>query len=36
MQEYQLEETMGMSCFIALNRLREELDPSLMFDFVCR
>ena len=36
MQEYQLEETMGMSLFIALNRLREELDPSLMFDFVCR
>src|SRR5665811_819708 len=36
MQEYQLEETMGMSLFIALNRLREELDPTLMFDFVCR
>ena len=26
MQEYQLEETMGMSLFIALNRIREELD----------
>jgi fumarate reductase iron-sulfur subunit len=36
MQEFQLEETMGMSLFIALNRLREEQDPSLMFDFVCR
>jgi fumarate reductase iron-sulfur subunit len=36
MQEFQLEETMGMSLFIALNRIREELDPSLMFDFVCR
>lgn len=36
MQDFQLEETMGMSIFIALNRLREEQDPSLMFDFVCR
>ncbi len=25
-----------MTVFIALNRLREEQDPSLMFDFVCR
>ena len=29
MQEFQLEETMGMSLFIALNRLREEQDPLL-------
>jgi fumarate reductase iron-sulfur subunit len=36
LQEFQLEETMGMSLFIALNRIREEQDPSLMFDFVCR
>jgi fumarate reductase iron-sulfur subunit len=36
MQEFHLEETMGMSLFIALNRVREEQDPSLMFDFVCR
>ena len=36
MQEFQLEETPGMSLFIALNRIREEQDPSLMFDFVCR
>jgi fumarate reductase iron-sulfur subunit len=36
MQDFQLEETFGMSVFIALNRLREEQDPSLIFDFVCR
>jgi fumarate reductase iron-sulfur subunit len=36
MQEYKLEETMGMTLFIALNQIREEQDPSLMFDFVCR
>ncbi|MEW6386798.1 MAG: fumarate reductase iron-sulfur subunit [Thermodesulfobacteriota bacterium] len=36
LQEFQLEETQGMTLFIALNRLREEQDPSLMFDFVCR
>jgi fumarate reductase iron-sulfur subunit len=36
MQEFQLEETPNMSLFIALNRIREEQDPSLMFDFVCR
>jgi fumarate reductase iron-sulfur subunit len=36
MQEYRLRETAGMSLFIALNQIREEQDPSLMFDFVCR
>ncbi|MCL6621450.1 MAG: fumarate reductase iron-sulfur subunit [Syntrophobacterales bacterium] len=36
MQEFQLDETPNMTLFIALNRLREEQDPSLMFDFVCR
>ncbi|MGE4551955.1 MAG: fumarate reductase iron-sulfur subunit [Desulfovibrionaceae bacterium] len=36
MQEYTLEETDAMTLFIALNRLREEQDPSLMFDFCCR
>ncbi len=36
MQDFQLDETMGMSVFIALNRIREDQDPSLMFDFVCR
>lgn len=36
MQEYHLDENPNMTVFIALNRLREEQDPSLMFDFVCR
>ncbi len=36
MQEYSLEETEAMTLFIALNRIREEQDPSLMFDFCCR
>ncbi len=36
MQKYALEETGGMTLFVALTRIREEQDPSLMFDFVCR
>ncbi|MBV7317355.1 fumarate reductase iron-sulfur subunit [Shewanella sp. NIFS-20-20] len=36
MVQYQLPETPGMTVFIALNRLREEQDSSLQFDFVCR
>ncbi len=36
MQSYALDETPGMTLFIALTRIREELDPSLNFDFVCR
>ncbi len=36
MQTYKLEETPNMTLFIALNRLREEQDPSLIFDFCCR
>jgi len=36
MQEYTLDETPNMTLFIALNRLREEQDPSLIFDFCCR
>lgn len=36
MQEYRLEELPGMTIFVALNKIREEQDPSLMFDFVCR
>lgn len=36
MQEYKLEESQGMTLFIALNKIREELDPTLKFDFVCR
>ncbi len=35
-QEFILEETEAMTLFIVLNRLREEQDPSLMFDFCCR
>ncbi|RJX34566.1 MAG: fumarate reductase iron-sulfur subunit [Desulfarculus sp.] len=31
-----LEETPSMTLFIALNRIREEQDPSLQFDFACR
>lgn len=34
--EYRLEETPGMTLFIALTRIREEYDPGLSFDFVCR
>ncbi|MDI6709537.1 MAG: fumarate reductase iron-sulfur subunit [Bacillota bacterium] len=36
LQTYRLNETEGMTLFVALNRIREEQDPSLMFDFVCR
>ena len=36
MQEYTLDETPNMTLFIALNRLREEQDASLTFDFCCR
>jgi fumarate reductase iron-sulfur subunit len=36
MQEYRLEQLDGMTLFIALNKLREEQDPTLRFDFVCR
>ncbi len=34
--EYKLEETPGMSLFIALNLIRENQDATLAFDFVCR
>ena len=33
---YELEEAHGMTLFIALTEIRERLDPSLQFDFVCR
>lgn len=33
---YELEETAGMTLFIALSMIREKFDPSLSFDFVCR
>lgn len=36
MQQFELEETQYMSLFIALNEIREKLDPSLQFDFACR
>jgi fumarate reductase iron-sulfur subunit len=36
MQDYVLEEADGMTLFIALSEIREKLDPSLQFDFVCR
>ena len=35
-QSYELEEAHGMTLFIALTEIRERLDPSLQFDFVCR
>ena len=36
MQTYEIEQTHGMTLFMALNEIRERLDPSLQFDFVCR
>lgn len=36
MDTFRLEETDSMTLFIALHRLREEQDPSLIFDFCCR
>lgn len=36
MVEYKLEETDGMTLFIALTKIRETLDADLSFDFVCR
>ena len=36
MQSFELEEADGMTLFIALNEIREKLDASLAFDFVCR
>ena len=35
-QTFELRETPYMTLFIALNRIREEQDPSLQFDFACR
>jgi hypothetical protein len=35
-QTYEIEEADGMTLFIALSEIREKLDPSLQFDFVCR
>jgi len=36
MQSFTIDETESMTLFIVLNRLREEQDPSLQFDFCCR
>ena len=36
MQSYEIEEVDGMTLYIALNEVRETLDPALQFDFVCR
>jgi succinate dehydrogenase iron-sulfur subunit len=33
---FRVEETPSLTLFIALNRIREEQDPSLQFDFACR
>jgi fumarate reductase iron-sulfur subunit len=35
-ETFEVEQTPGMTLFIALNEIREKLDPSLQFDFVCR
>lgn len=35
-QTYEIEEADGMTLFIVLSEIREKLDPSLQFDFVCR
>lgn len=36
MERYTLKESPSMTLFIALNLIREEQDPRLAFDFVCR
>lgn len=36
LQAFEIEEAEGMTLFIALNEIRNTLDPSLQFDFVCR
>ncbi len=35
-ETFEIEEAAGMTLFIALNEIRERLEPSLAFDFVCR
>ena len=36
LQTFELEQSDGMTLFIALGEIREKQDPSLQFDFVCR
>lgn len=35
-QRFELEESPGMTLFVALNLIRDEQEPGLSFDFVCR
>jgi fumarate reductase iron-sulfur subunit len=35
-QTYEVEQAEGMTLFMALNEVRDTMDPSLQFDFVCR
>jgi succinate dehydrogenase iron-sulfur subunit len=35
-QTYELEQSEGMTLFMALSEIRDTLDPTLQFDFVCR
>ncbi len=36
LKTYEVEETLGMTVFVALNFIRDRLDHTLQFDFVCR
>ncbi|HZW72825.1 MAG TPA: 2Fe-2S iron-sulfur cluster-binding protein, partial [Caldimonas sp.] len=36
LQTFELEQSDGMTLFMALGEIREKQDPSLQFDFVCR
>ena len=36
LQTFALDETAGMTLYLALSEIREQQDPSLAFDFVCR
>lgn len=36
LQNYEVEEALGMTLFLVLSEIRERQDPSLAFDFVCR
>jgi fumarate reductase iron-sulfur subunit len=35
-QDFHLQQAAGMTLYIALNEIREQFDPTLQFDFVCR
>lgn len=36
LQQYRIEESDNMTLYLALSEIREQQDPSLQFDFVCR